>query len=273
MAKSLIELRVHGVSGKPPEEMLDIDRVRQVAGDDLGRVFECADREAGPLPEPHHHRTLAYLWGRLTSGSMAQGLWLLLAPFGLVNAAQFMLEPPESRAQRVAHAVAGAMLRLLGLMLTALFVLAAAVITMDLWAWQRAEAVNGAAIALGMAGPVLLLGVYALLARSRTVPMVPAEREESMPVLPEVRRHSDLVRPGFFEGDPDGHALRRLHLAHGLTLVAVLGFAPAAVRGIRSALSGSGWRSGSWCCSRCTSSCWGIRRGRRARRGSSPARC
>ena len=164
----LIELRVHGVSGTPPGEMLDVDRVRQVAGDELGRVFERADRDGEPLSDPHHHRTLAYHWGRLTSGSITQGLWLLLAPFGLVNAAQFMLEPPETKAEGRAHMVAGAALRLLGLMLTALFVLAAAVITMDLWAWQRAEAVNGAAIVLGMAGPVLLLAVYVLLARART---------------------------------------------------------------------------------------------------------
>jgi hypothetical protein len=227
---SLIELRVHGVSGTPPGEMLDADRVRQVAGDELGRVFERADREGGPLPELRHDRTLAYHWGRLTSGSVTQGLWLLLAPFGLVNAAQFMLEPPETKAERRAHAVAGAALRLLGLMLTALFVLAAAVITVDLWAWQRAEAVNGAAIVLGMAGPVLLLAVYVLLARARTVPRVPVDPDELMREVPEGQRHSDLVRPGFFGGDPGAHALRWLHVAHGLSLVAVLGFAPAAVR-------------------------------------------
>ena len=226
----LIELRVHGVSGTPPGEMLDVDRVRQVAGDELGRVFERADRDGEPLSDPHHHRTLAYHWGRLTSGSITQGLWLLLAPFGLVNAAQFMLEPPETKAEGRAHMVAGAALRLLGLMLTALFVLAAAVITMDLWAWQRAEAVNGAAIVLGMAGPVLLLAVYVLLARARTVPRAPVDPDELMQYVPAGERHSDLVRPGFFGGDPGANALRWLHVAHGLTLVAVLGFAPAAVR-------------------------------------------
>ncbi|MEN3267688.1 hypothetical protein [Pseudonocardia sp.] len=231
MARLLVELRVHGVSGTPPEEMLDIDRVRQVAGDELGRVFERADRIGGPLREPDDHRTLAYHWGRLTSGSMVQGLWVLLAPFGLVNAAQFALEPPESTAQRAAHAVAGAMLRLLGLMLTALFVLAAAVITIDLWAWQRAGATNGLAIVLGMFGPVVLLGVYLLLARSRAAAtMVVAADKSTMPVAPEGQRHSDLVRPGFFEGDPAARALRRLHVAAGLTLVAVVGFSPGAVR-------------------------------------------
>ena len=32
-----VELRVHGVSGTPPEDILDVDRVRQVAGDEFGR--------------------------------------------------------------------------------------------------------------------------------------------------------------------------------------------------------------------------------------------
>jgi hypothetical protein len=157
MTKPLVEVRVHGVSGTPPEEMLDIDRVRQVAGDELGRVFQRADRSGAPLPEPPDHRTLAYHWDRLTSGSAAQGLWLLLAPFGLVNAAQFMLEPPESPPQRAAHAVAGAMLRVLGLMLTLMFPLTAAVITIDLWAWQREAATDGVAVVFGMAGPVALV--------------------------------------------------------------------------------------------------------------------
>lgn len=84
-----VELRVHGVRATAPEDMLDVDRVVQVAGDELGRVLRRADRRGDPLPEPDGHVVEAYHWGRLTSGSSAQGLWLLLAPFGLANAAQF----------------------------------------------------------------------------------------------------------------------------------------------------------------------------------------
>jgi hypothetical protein len=36
--------------------------LRQVAGDELGRVFERADRAGDPLPDPHDHATLAYHW-------------------------------------------------------------------------------------------------------------------------------------------------------------------------------------------------------------------
>ena len=95
-----VELRVHGVSGTPPEDMLASAHVVQVAGDDRTRCFRPADtlgREvrgtAGQLLEAFH-------WGRWTSGSWAQALWLLLTPFGLVNAAQFMLPPPWSAPAR-----------------------------------------------------------------------------------------------------------------------------------------------------------------------------
>jgi len=223
---------VHGVSGTPPEEMLDIDRVQQVAGDEFGRVFRRADREGAVLVEPGDRVLEAYHWGRLTSGSFAQGLWLLLAPFGLINAAQFMLEPAETGVQRAAHHVAGAMLRLIGLVLTVLFVLAASIVTIDLWAWQRAQATSGASFVLAMLGPLVLLLVYRSLARSDVTNNVVVESTASrMPVLPPAVRRSDLVRPGFFEGDPDALQLRRLHLAAGIALVAVLGFAPGAQRG------------------------------------------
>lgn len=142
-----------------------------------------------------------------------------------------MLEPPETAAQRFWHTVAGAMLRLVGLALTVLFVLAAAVMTMDLWAWQRAEATSGWSYVLAMLGPLALLLSYWLLVRSRIVNQVIPAGESDMPVLPPEERRTDLVRPGFFEGNPDVLALRRLHVAAGLATVAVLGFAPAAVRG------------------------------------------
>lgn len=273
MADSWVELRVHGVSGTPPENILDIDRVQQVAGDEFGRFFRRADRRGAVLEEPDGHVVEAYHWGQFTSGSWTKGLWLLLAPFGLVNAAQFMLERPTSRGSTAAHAVAGAMLRLLGLALTLLFVLAAAIFTMDLWAWQRAgETGGGFPTVLAMFGPVALLVVYMALARSEPAlnqevlalprplpapsppapssvspfsspppPVEPPSSPASPPPpglpgpdrpKPEDGRHpSDLVRPGFFEGRPDAPALQFLHLAGGLVLVAVLGFAPGAIRG------------------------------------------
>lgn len=39
----IIELRTHGVSGTPPESMLNCAEVVQVSGDETGRFFRAAD--------------------------------------------------------------------------------------------------------------------------------------------------------------------------------------------------------------------------------------
>ena len=137
-----VELRIHGVSGTPPEDMLGSAQVRQVAGDEFSRFFrpcDAAQNEVWPAPE---HILEGYHWGKFTSGSWRQGLWLVILPFGFVNASQFMLPQPTTKAAKFWHAVCGAMLRLLGLGLTATLLLGVAVVAMDLTAWQWAPMHN-----------------------------------------------------------------------------------------------------------------------------------
>src|ERR1700710_2260805 len=91
-----VELRIHGVSGTPPEAMLrtGIDDelaatdVEQVAGDALTGFYRVKAAKHDPDPD---HVLEAYNWGQLTSGTWKKSLWLLLVPFGLLNAAHFML--------------------------------------------------------------------------------------------------------------------------------------------------------------------------------------
>jgi hypothetical protein len=234
-----VELRVHGVRATAPEDMLDVDRVVQVAGDELGRVFRRADRRGEPLPEPDGHVVEAYHWGRLTSGSFAQGLWLLLAPFGLVNAAQFTLPRPEGAWPRRWHELAGAALRLLGLAMTALFVLTVATMTVDLWAWQQARATGGGAYALALLGPVALLVAY----RWAAGPPAPDVREAARtsarlddPVPPLHEGPSDLVHRDFFLGTRDLGSLHLLHVAGGLAVVTAVGAALTAPAGLQQVL-------------------------------------
>ena len=249
MADSWIELRVHGVSGAPPEAMLDGARVRQVAGDEFGRFFRPVDDRGAEIPGPNGQAVEGYHWGRFTSGTWSQALWLLLMPFGLVNAAQFTLDPPTTTAAKAGHAVAGAMLRLVGLALTGLIVLGAAVITMDLWARQRIGPRDGFPYDLvplaAFVAPALVLLVCNVLGRARLVGAAHAPGDESVVRDRRDRRTgggpaaagmpgdfwarevpSDLVRPAFFGGDPDAPALRLLHIAAALLVLAVLGFAP-----------------------------------------------
>ncbi len=131
-----VELRVHGVSGTPPESILDSAFVIQVAGDDRGRFFRPADSH-GKEDQPELGRVVeAFHWGRFTSGSWTQALWLLIIPFGLVNAASFTLSQPVDRTGRFWSALAGAALRIVGLAMTCLLVFAAVEVAMDLYAWQ-----------------------------------------------------------------------------------------------------------------------------------------
>ncbi len=212
-----VELRVHGVRATDPEDMLDIDRVTQVAGDELGRVFRRAGRDGLPIGEPDGHVVEAYHWGKLTSGSFAQALWLLLAPFGLVNAAQFTLPAPVGRARW--HALAGAALRVVGLAMTALFVLTAAVLTVDLWAWQQGRAASGAPYVLALLGPAaLLLGFW--WAAGPPPPEVREAAGTPDPQPPARDPASELVRADFFGGTHHLAALRYLHIAAGLAVVA-----------------------------------------------------
>ena len=243
MAEPWVELRVHGVSGTPAESMLDFDRVKQVAGDEFGRLFRRVDERDDPIPGAEGQVVEAYHWGKFTSGSWSQAIWLLLAPFGIINAAQFSLEPPTSSRAKIAYVVASAMLRLVGLTLTVLFVLGTAVITLDLWAWQRinigAAGQDRAIDALALLAPVALLVMCFSLGRSRLVgsdddlgPPHAAkadhldEDDRFDQPLWERQPPSDLVRPGFLGGDVRAPALRLMHLATGLSIVAVLGFAP-----------------------------------------------
>lgn len=230
-----VELRVHGVSGTPPESMLDFDRVKQVAGDEFGRFFRGFREDGTELRGGDGHTVEAYHWGKYTSASWSQALWLLLAPFGLVNAAQFMLQPPTTGGKaKFCHAVAGAMLRLVALALTGLFVFGAAVVTMDLWAWQSVAPTRGyedqlIAIVALLAPVAVLVGCYRL-GSSQLVAM--DHRDEDGKTPPEAPTMAGwppptgLVRPGFFGGDPDAPALGRLHLGAGLAVVALLGLWP-----------------------------------------------
>lgn len=142
----VIELRVHGVSGTPPEQLLDTPLVEQVAGDAKAGFYrprlpeERRDprdpsdevRSTGPLLE-------GYAWGGLTSGAPTRALWLLLLPFTLTNVA------PRLRPRGPAFLGGKSAInlwtlwftaRMLAVSMTALIVAALAGVSDDLFAWQ-----------------------------------------------------------------------------------------------------------------------------------------
>ena len=85
-----IELRVHGVSGTPPEALLK-DTAVLVAGTPKAG-FHRHQPTATPMTAASPGIREAYAWGGLTSGSrLISSLRLLLLPFSLVNVAGWML--------------------------------------------------------------------------------------------------------------------------------------------------------------------------------------
>jgi hypothetical protein len=230
-----VELRVHGVSGTPPVDMLDHPLVKQVAGDTDGRFFRPVDSAGNEVRAPGGHVLEGYHWGPLTSGSWRQALWLALVPFGLVNAAYFMLPGINRRNGRVAREVARGALRVLALTLTGLVVLSFALAAVDLFAWQW----TGVG---GRAGDPRwwLFGGFAVVVAALLVIRFLGGPPRRLPPdgdtpAPEVLAMTGLADGEFYRGDVDMPALRHLHLTAGLTLLSVL------ATGLVREFGGVGW--------------------------------
>ena len=235
-----VELRVHGVSGTPAEEVLGSAHVCQVAGDDRTRAFRAADAQGTEVPPVDGHVREAFHWGRWTSGTWTQALWVLLVPFGVLNAAQFMLPGPHDAASRSAHATCGVVLRLLGSVLTVLLALGASAVLVDLLAWQwLARRDLPVPDSLLVAGALLLaaLAVAGLSRIGQTHRQARYDFRDAAGSRPDPGRPPGLAHASFFDGDPDNPTLRRLHSATGLTVVAALGLSAAAD-------AGPGWAAG-----------------------------
>ncbi|MGP4047612.1 hypothetical protein [Streptomyces sp. 2A115] len=249
-----VEIRVHGVSGTHPQSLLEIESIRQVDGDDTARFFRHS-----PVPPASGTRCEAFHWGTMTSGSISKALWLLMAPFGVINLARYTLpmkSGAESRGTRVrAREVADVSLRLLGLVMTVLLVTAIAFVSIDLVAWQcggSPECVRqvplvgsheigwswrlafGTAVA---AAVVWLLGSFstkvylhpargAVPVRARTGPEAEASATPPPGPTAQAKLDSDpvgaLSQREFWSPSPRTSLLRVLHLATALAVVTML---------------------------------------------------
>ena len=78
------ELRVHGVTGTPAEDMLDRPLLRRVAGDTDAGFFR-PRAEYGAATGPGGATLEAYRWGNLTAGAAARRV---LAAAAAVHAGQ-----------------------------------------------------------------------------------------------------------------------------------------------------------------------------------------
>src|SRR6201988_3819796 len=136
---TVVELRVHGVSGTPPEALLGCptEFLEEVAGDKSAGFYRrqpWLDDVTNGSPGAWRRGVGAYSWGWCTSGPATRAVWLLFLPFIFINRAHWML-PPATK-QRFAAAVSVGLLRLMALSFTLTLMLAAAVAVMDVMVWQ-----------------------------------------------------------------------------------------------------------------------------------------
>ncbi|MDG4668410.1 hypothetical protein [Mycobacterium sp. 236(2023)] len=231
--KTVFELRVHGVSGTPPEQMLHCpsEFLKLEKGDRDAAFFRRAgwvDDAAGRPEEDQgqwRRRMEAYSWGGLTSRRASRALWVLLLPFSLINLAHWMLPPTKHR--RTALIVVAA-LRLLALSFTLTLLLTMAVAVLDIAVWQcgalpfcsagwgpltfLSELSSGARLALGSLP--LLAVIVVLWFRGREESSL-VEKENMLPpdpvVLPGAK--SPLVCENFWNRDPAVPRMRACHVA------------------------------------------------------------
>ncbi|WP_210508273.1 hypothetical protein [Naasia sp. SYSU D00057] len=250
LLRPVLELRVHGVKNTLPAEMLGVksDAVQQVAGDELGG-FWATREETVDTPRIVHRE--AYSWGLLARtgggalpllGQLAVHLgWLFVLPFGLANVAYWTrrLEPQPEPAGWVPGRGAS-LLRIFGLGLTLLYVVALSSVALDLLGVrcvaERGACAPVAALIDPLAGlhrgarlallamlplaAMLLLYVVARRGRvryeasvSRMAASLAAERIETVPTL---------ATPGFWSKARVGPTTERLHFAAVLMLLALL---------------------------------------------------
>ncbi len=222
------ELRVHGVSGTPAEEMLDRAIIGQVAGDSDAGFFR-PRTEYGATLGPGGARLEAYRWGNLTAGAAARAFWLLLLPFTLVNVALW-LRPP---AVGVGRAIVHVLCRIFALTLSATFTLAMVGVSLDLVAWQCPQytaacmnkhswvsgvfsgqlAPTGRRMAIAAAVPILFVALLWFLARRTWGKYESYQLERATP------EGDGLATPTFWDGK---HQVSRLRILHVATMFSVI---------------------------------------------------
>ncbi|WP_319462366.1 hypothetical protein [Micromonospora sp. RTP1Z1] len=229
------ELRLHGVGGTTPENLLADVAPQLVSGNRVAGFYRTADARGRHVE--------AYSWGGLTSRSGSRVLWLLLLPFALVNLAGWMCTPTAWRNPwrfRVHRAV----VRWAALGLTVNLLLLVAMTSMDVVAFQcgsRPECLDrwwlrwldtaafaahpGRRLLVGAAAPLLVaLGLKALsgrsLARYEQVP--PPQAGTSLRAMTDetpARPRVGLDDHDFWNGGGSVAALGLLHLGAAFAFV------------------------------------------------------
>ncbi|WP_435120528.1 hypothetical protein [Micromonospora tulbaghiae] len=191
----VLELRVHGVSNTPPDQLLGL--TAGANGDGAQPALVAGGQVTGFYRSSTAGRddpitVEAYSWGQLTSGArtrrdVERALWTLMLPFALANVALHARAgiPPDPDQERWASrsGITAWLIRLFCLSLTCTLVLTVTGVGVDLIGWQCVEAdclgrlpgpweflgdswwrEDTRALALGLLLPLLVLAAIGLVA-------------------------------------------------------------------------------------------------------------
>jgi hypothetical protein len=244
----IIELRVHGVGGTPPDALLGDLAPEQVAGDQVAGFYRSGDHHASPPDRAEQidvdRHVEAYSWGGLTSRSRTRVLWLALLPFMLGNLSGWMCSDATKRSpwRFPLHRLASG---LAGLALTVNAMLVAAFISANVLAYQAGRGVLAGnqwwlaplrwhliaghparQVLLGVAVPELLLLALLILAwrswRYEAIrPPVHAPAHERPPKRTAAALAKGLADDEFWDGAASVRLASWLHLAVATAFLAL----------------------------------------------------
>lgn len=250
----LLEVRVHGVGGSSPEEILEQTDYVQVGGDSVAQFIRRWGGRLRIVPWPLE----GYWWGGLTSRPATRALWSLLFPLLLCNLAPWAAPVPSRRAASgrgvlwLAGGLLAVTLRWAGYVLTLAFTASVASASLDTFGWQcTGPAASGTChvnwlnwmpdgvgprMTLSALVPVLVIAVVGFAGwrtagsyeRWRIRPAILADAPAA-PAWP-------LAVRGFWHGQRPVSRLQLLHLAGATGLISLyLAWAPASHPGWRAA--------------------------------------
>jgi len=242
LSTPVTEVRVHGIGGPTPEDLVDDPRPHQITGDPEAGFF--ARRWTLPEDLGVPGAVEGYSWRGMNTCSKAKALWVLLAPFALANLAGFMVRTADRRRRRVVDGL----VRAAQLSLTLYLVIWLSIAAVDQFSYQCGTNVDcwrnrrfdwlfsvrlvqqSAArhLLVGGAIVVLALGALWLMARS-------PGRYEHFGVGPEVVEGDDereecfgtpLARLDFWRRPETVSDLRNVHLGAAFALLGgIIGYA------------------------------------------------
>ncbi|WP_089155114.1 hypothetical protein [Micromonospora sp. NBS 11-29] len=256
----VLELRVHGVSNTPPDQLLGLEPVpgggeaqpRLVAG---GQVTGFYRSTAAGRDDPISVE--AYSWGKLTSGArtrrdVERALWTLLLPFALANVALHARAgiPPDPDQERWASrsGITAWLIRLFCLSLTCTLVIAVTGVGVDLIGWQCVGRdclgripgpwefladpwwrQDTRSLAFGLLLPLLVLATIGLVAwrtyqYEAEMPAEPHSRGDgpAEPPDPPEPLENPLQDPTFWNGEGQLRRAAVLHLCTGAVAAAAV---------------------------------------------------